>query len=169
MPAPAAREKLKAAEENRIEKFASRAAELKNKLQTFKNKVKAETAQRVSDNLNKINSNRVNEMNGNLQKMNIILAKLETLPGAASASTQIASASAAIAIAQAAVTAQSQKDYTIAVTTESTVKADVKKMRDQLMADLQVDRKLVVDAKKSLVNAVAAVRPAKIERENNGQ
>lgn len=155
--------------DDRLQKIASKTAELKTKLQNFKNKVKADTAQRVNDNLNRINSNRVAEMSGNIQKMNNILAKLEALPGATSASAQIASAGAAIAAAQSAVTAQSQKNYTIQITTEATVRADVKKMRDQLMTDLQADRKLIVDAKKALVNAVAAVRPAKGEKEKNGQ
>lgn len=68
--------------------IASRAAQLKTRLQTFKDQVKAQVAERVSSNLNKINSNRVAAMDNNLQKMTAILDKLEKKTTEASSSGQ---------------------------------------------------------------------------------
>lgn len=148
---PTAREKLIMQREgkgvkvqSRLEENASRAAQLKTKLQTFRNKIKAEAVQRISDNLNRINKKRTDDMSENLSRMTNILNKLGSN----------ASASAAIATAKEAVTAQSQKDYTVSVTTENKVKTDAKTVRDQLAADLHATRKLVIAAKQSLMEGV---------------
>lgn len=136
------------------EKIASKEAVLKAKLDAFKDKRKAEIAQRVSSNLNKINAKRTEQMTKNLQVMTNILGRLESKATGASASAEIAKAKDAIASAQSAVTAQSEKDYTVTVTTENKIRVDTKAKRDQLMKDLQATRKLVIDAKQSLANAI---------------
>lgn len=133
--------------QNRLKENASRTAQLKTKLLTFKNKVKAEAVQRISDNLNRINKKRADDMADNLSRMTEILNKL-------SKNTPDASASAAIATAKEAVTDQSQKDYTVSVTTENKVKTDAKTVRDQLAADLLATRKLVIAAKQALMEGV---------------
>ncbi|MBU1031836.1 hypothetical protein KKE03_02875, partial [Patescibacteria group bacterium] len=59
-----------------------------------------------------------------------------------------------IASASASVQAQAQNDYTVAVTSESRVRADIQKIRLQLHEDLLVARKQVIDAKQSVANAI---------------
>ena len=145
--ATTAREKLLMQKEGKLEKNASRAAQLRTKLQTFKNKIKAKTVQRISDNLNRINKKRTDDMAGYLARMTEIQNKL-------SKNAPNASASAAIETAKGVVLLQSQKDYTVSVTTESRVKTDAKTMRDQLSADLLATRKLVIAAKQALMEGV---------------
>lgn len=139
--------------ENRQEIIASKAAQLKLKIQAFKDQRKAERVQRISDNLNKINTNRTEQMSKNLEIMTDILNKLGSSGG------QTSSASAAITNAKTAVTVQAQKDYTIQVTTEAKAKIDAKATYDQLATDLQTTRKLVIAAKQSLMEAIQAARP----------
>ena len=86
-------------------------------------------------------------MAGNLSRMTELLNKL-------SKNTPDASVSAAITSAKEAVLLQSQKDYTVQVTTETKVKTDAKTVRDQLSADLLATRKLVIAAKQSLMEGV---------------
>lgn len=140
------------------ENFASREAQLKAKLDTFRDQKKAEIALRVSNNLNKINSKRTEQMTKHLQVMTNILGKLENKAGGASASAEIAKAKDAIASAQTAVTAQSEKDYTVTVTTENKIRVDTKTKRNLLMQDLQATRTIVIEAKQSLANAISIVR-----------
>ena len=64
------------------------------------------------------------------------------------------SARKAIATASAALNIQSQKDYTIQVTTESRIKFDAQKQRDLLHNDLVAIRKMVIDAKQAVANAI---------------
>ncbi len=153
------------------DRIASKEAQLKTKLKVFKDKKKAEITERVSGNLNTININRTAEMTRNLQKMSELLTKVEnkasSSQNAASASAVIANAKTAIATAEAAVITQSQKDYTVQATTESKIRVDVKSSRDQLFTDLTAARKLVLDAREALVNAVMAVNTKGVA--NNGQ
>lgn len=144
------------------EKAASREAAMKAKLQTFRDKQKAQIAERVNTNLNKINQKITSEMLKYLTRMSEILAKLETrvntgspdIKDVISAKEAIASASASIALAQEAVQAQSEKDYTITVTSEAKIRQDAQNMRKQLHTDLQTVRKLVVDAKQAVGSAI---------------
>lgn len=156
--------------ENRIEslkeKIASRTAILKTKLETFKDKKKAAIAERINTNLNNINENQTAQMQKHLGTMSTILDKLEArvnnsspdIKDPAAAKIAIAEARANIASASAAVTVQSQKDYTITVTFESRVKADIKSQRDKLNNDLFAIRKLVIDAKQSVANAIKVAK-----------
>lgn len=127
-------------------------AALKAKLQTFRDLKKASAAARINDNLNRINDKQTQQMLKHLDKMSTILGKLETRVNQGTAA--IASAGASIASASAVVRAQSEKDYTIQVTSESTVKQDAQNTRTKLHTDLQTVRKLVIDAKQAVANAI---------------
>ena len=143
-------------------KMASREAELKARLQTFKDKRKAQLAENVNTNLNKINQNRTAEMQKNLDKMSSLLDKLEArvnqptpdVKDPAAAKIAIANSRQTIATTAAAVKLQSEKDYTIGVTSESQVKVDAQKMRNQLFTDLQSVRKLMIESKQSVSSAI---------------
>lgn len=138
----------------RTEKLASRAAALKTRLQTFKDKRKAEIAERVSANLNALNQNQIAQMQKHLGNMSAILDKLENRINQPNTKAAIVSARANIASSSAAVTAQSLKDYTIQVTSETKIKADAKLQRDKLHTDLQTLRKMVIDVKQSVANSI---------------
>lgn len=144
------------------ELMASKAAELRQRLSQFRDQRKAKIVERINSTLNMINEKRTETMRKHLERMSEILDKLQDRvenkvaqgKDGTAANDAIASASAAIASASAAVDAQSIKDYTIEVSSESGVKADAKEARDQLHEDLQAVRKLVVDAKQAVANAI---------------
>lgn len=160
------------------EKIASKAATLKLRLQEFKDQRKAEIAGRVNGLLNKINENQTTQMQKHLDKMSAILTKLQNrvnngtpdIKDPAAARTAIASASAAIASASASVATQAQKDYTIVVTTEGRIGIDAKTQRNNLHSDLLGVRKLVIDAKQEVANAIRIAKslPNAVGKEKEG-
>jgi len=141
-------------------KIATREASLRAKLAQFKNRNKAQIAERINTNLNKINQNRTSQMLRHLEKMSMILDKLEQRVNAGAA---IAEARASIASASAAVQAQAQNDYTITVTSESRIRTDIQQIRLKLHEDLQAIRKQVIDAKQSVANAIREGRASGTE------
>lgn len=154
--------------ENRIanikEKFATREAALKARLETFKNKQKAQIAERVSTNLNKINQNQTDIMTKHLERMSQLLDKLENRNPQA-ARTGIARARDAIASASAAVNVQADKDYTLQLTTESKIRADSQNQRQKLHDDLKAVRLLVIEAKQAVGNAIRTAKSGKPVKE----
>lgn len=160
------KENVKERVETRKERMASKEAALKTRLQNFKDKRKATVAEKVNTNLNAISTKRVEMMSKHLGKMTEILTKLETRVSEAGASgkdtsqatSAIAEAKTAIQKAQAALGAQAQKDYTITVTSESTVKADAKGVRDSLHTDLKATHDLVIAAKQAVANAIRVAK-----------
>lgn len=155
-------------------KIASKEAALKARLDAFKDKKKAEIADRVNTNLNKINQNQTAQMQKYLSTMSSILDKLEArvnkptpdIKNPAAAKTAIASARAAIASASAAVSAQTLTDYTIQVSSEAKIRQDAQVMRDKLHADLLALRKTVIDAKQSVANAIRIAKSgAEVKKE----
>ncbi|MBI2020646.1 hypothetical protein HYS94_04480 [Candidatus Daviesbacteria bacterium] len=110
-------------------------------------------------------------MKKHLEKMNIILGKLEDrvnsnspdIKNTSLAQDAIASASAAIASASAAVDAQAANDYTLVITSESTVRTEAQAMRQKLHDDLQIVRRLVIAAKQAVANAIRVAKSGKLE------
>lgn len=162
-------------EERRL-KIASHEAEMKAKIQKFKDKQKAEIAARINTNLNRINQNQTDTMLKNLDLMSSLLDKLADrvtqgtpdIKDPALANQAIADAREAIANARTAVEAQAQKDYTIAVTTETRIRLDAQAKRDQLHTDIKAVRKLVIDAKQAVSNAIRVAKSRK-EATQSGQ
>lgn len=147
-------------------RMASREAALRLKLQSFRDQKKATAAARISDNLNRINEKQTIQMLKYLDKMTKILNRLEDrvnrgtpdIKDAAKARVAISDARAKIASASAVVQAQTQKDYTIQVGSEKTVKSDAQKVRDQLRTDLMTVRKMVIGAKQAVANAIRVAK-----------
>lgn len=156
--------------ENKIaemkEKIASKTAALHLRFQEFRDKKKAEIAERVNDNLNRINQNQTTQMKNHLDRMSVILDKLEArvnkaepdIKDSAAAGKAITQARVAISIASAAVSDQALKDYTITVTTEGRIGLDAKTQRNKLHEDLITTRKLVIDAKQATIQAIRVAR-----------
>lgn len=149
--------------ENVREKMASRAAALKEKLQKFKDKVKASRVENLNENMNTINTRRTTEMQQVLTKISLMLERIKSkTEEAGSAGKDVAAVNTAIANlekewkeADAAVKAQLEKDYTIEVTSETTVKEDASIVRSSLKNDLQSVHTQVVQAKQALANAIS--------------
>lgn len=152
---------------------ASQAAALRAKLLSFRNKQKAAIVDRVNTNLANINLKRTEEMMRHLDLLSNIITTLETRVNAVtgkdttSAKTAIAAAKVAIDSARQAVTAQQSKDYTITVTSETNVKADVLKERLALLNDLEADHQLIVAARQAVAAAISAT--AELGGISNGQ
>lgn len=175
------KEKIDNRMESRIavikERVASKEAALKAKLEAFKDKRKAEIAQRVNTNLNRINQNQTQMMQKHLDKMSSILDRLEKRvnektadikdPGLAKEA--IVKARANIASASAAVRMQAEKDYTVEVSTEGKIKADVQRLREQLHTDLQQVRKTVINAKQSVGSAIRIAKSGQKEGSESGK
>lgn len=152
------------------DKIASKEAMLRIKLQSFRDQKKATAAARVSTNLTRINQNQATHMQRLLDLMSGILDKLEArvnqgtpdIKNPSAARTAIASSRATIATAIASVTAQAQKDYTIQVTFESRIGIDAKTQRDNLHTDILTIRKVVINAKQSVADAIRIARSGPI-------
>lgn len=170
----ARREKITQRIESIKENAATREAALKAKLQTFKDKKKAATVERVNTTLAMINKKQTDQMLKHLDKMSELLSRLETRVSSQSgkdttqATKAIADAKTSISTARTAVQAQQAKDYTITATSEVKVKDDAKKERDLLHTDLSSTRGLVIKAKQAVANAIQ-VAATTLEGENNGK
>jgi hypothetical protein len=162
--------------ENREDKQASIAAikqnrqELKTafqqKLTTFKDQVKAERVNRIETLFTTINTNRTAEMEKRLETMDSILTKLDTTiadiekngKDTTAVKQAIADTRTALAAAKQAVEAQSQKDYTITISSESTVKTDIMPVRESLYTDLQTVHQHVAVVREKLVGAIEQIK-----------
>ena len=148
------------------ERVATKEAALKARLEAFKDKKKAEVVEKVNKNLNNINQKMTGQMLKHLERMTSILTKLEArvnsakpdVKNVAAAKAAIADAKASIASASAAVSSQAEIDYTITISSETKVKGDVQKVREQLHTDLKAVRKLVIDAKQAVANAIRVAK-----------
>jgi hypothetical protein len=156
------KEGMQAKLQMRREEIASNTAQLRERLQKFKDKVKANLADKINTVLGQINQKQTSQMLKHLDRMSEILTRVENRATEASASGQnISSASAAIADAweaidnaKTSVNDQELKDYTINVGLEGTIRADAKKSRDALHQDLKDVRQLVIVAKQAVAKAI---------------
>lgn len=163
--------------EARKEKPATREATLRKKLDAFRNREKAEVVDRVNTNLNGINRKQTRQMTKHLDKMSALLDKLAVrvnsgspdVKDPAAAGAAIADAKTALDAASAAVKAQAEKDYTLQITSESRVKADAQKVRENLHTDLKALRQLVIDAKQAVANAIRVSKGLRKEATSSGQ
>lgn len=148
------------------EKMASREAALKAKLEAFKDRKKAEIADRININLNRINQNQTDQMIKHLERMSNILDKLEArvnqsrpdIKDPAAARQAIGKARSAVASASALASAQTEKDYTLQIFSENRVRRDAKNQRDALHSDLKALREAVREAKKAVADAIRVAK-----------
>ncbi len=147
-----------------------RQSELETRLTKFSDQQKAAIVQRVSENLNTINKNRVNAMTSQLETIEAILTRVKTKTAeekangtnVASIESAITQAETAIATAKTAVTTQAGKDYTITVTDEAKMRAEMKAKRDLLFNDLKAVHekvKLAREKTRSAIKSANAITP----------
>ncbi|MBI2018736.1 hypothetical protein HYS96_03470 [Candidatus Daviesbacteria bacterium] len=148
------------------ERIATKEAALKARLQNFKDQKKAQIAERVNVNLANINEKVTGAMNIHLGVMSGILDKLEARVNAgtkdikdpAAVRSAIADARGAISSANEAVALQADKDYVLEATSEATVRKDMQGVKEKLRTDLGQLRKLVIDAKQKVANAIRVAK-----------
>ena len=144
------------------ERLATRSAALKQKLARFKDKAKATRVENLNENLNTVNANVTSALEKNLSNIEMALQKLKVkAEEAESAGKDVTALKSDIvkvegewSEASDALNAQMAKDYTIAVNTESTVKADAEAARNTLRTDLKLTHSAIKEARDALANAV---------------
>ena len=167
----AAKEKLEEKRETAVarvdtmlEKVSTRSAELKAKLARFRDKTKATKVENINTNLNSVNLKHTTQMAGSLNRISNVLAKLKTwVAQQETAGKDVADLKSAITetetawtLADGAIKIQAEKDYTIVVNTESTVKADAQTARNALHTDLKATHDKLVDVKQTLSTALSS-------------
>jgi hypothetical protein len=156
----------------RKDQMASKAAELRLKLQKFKDKNKARRVENINENLNTVNIKVTSQMQQNLTKISEIVAKLKAwVTEQEAAGKDVAAMKSTVAniesewmSANTAVTTQAGNDYTVVVNTETTVKDDVKATRNDLRGDLKALHDKIISVRQSLVSTFSSWKGS-----NNGQ
>jgi len=145
----------------RKEQMASKAAELRLKLQKFKDRNKAKRVENINDNLNNVNTKITDEMQKNLTRISEIVAKLKAWAAEQEAAgkdvsaikTAITNIESQWTDANVSVTSQADKDYTIAVNSETTVRTDAMTARNNLRTDLNALHAKILSVRQSLISA----------------
>lgn len=169
-PAQIKYEKLEGKMLSLKERIASKEAEFKKKIAKFKDKKKAERIEKINTNLNQINERRTIQMQKTLERISAVLERLKEITNNAEDSGKdVSDVNSAISEtetkwkeAEAALKLQMEKDYSVTVNSESTVKEDASVSRDALKTDLKSVHTLIIDTKQSLAKAIStAVSTAK--------
>lgn len=148
----------------RKEMMASREAVLKERLAKFRDKIKAQRVERINSNLNKVSENRINAYKKHYETLLQLLTKIEDKINEAekngkdmtSAKSALATARTELDKAKAAIDAQAEKDYTVIVSDEATVRSDAQTARGLLATDIKSVHELVITARKSLKDVITS-------------
>lgn len=148
------------------ERIATKEAALKTRLAKFRDKQKAQIAERINTAMANINEKITTAMNRHLQVMSGILDKLEArvntdtadIKDPAAVRNAIADARDTISSANEAVALQADKDYVLEATSEATIRKDMQGVKAQLRSDLGELRKLVIAAKQKVANAIRVAK-----------
>jgi len=158
----AIKERRETTQQERKEKLAT----YKKRLATFKDTVKAERVERISTIFQTINSKRTSIMSTNLERMRSIILKLEEkvaqLEKEGKDTTQakqaIQEAKNGIETTRIVVQTQAEKEYTMTISSENTVKTDAATMRSALHTDLQTLHTTVVATRNQLSQAISETK-----------
>ncbi|MBI2268018.1 MAG: hypothetical protein HYU80_01060 [Candidatus Blackburnbacteria bacterium] len=154
-----------------------RKATLTKKLEEFKNQKKAKLTEKLNETLTRINEKQTSQMAKYLDKTSEILDRLaERVENTAkngkdttALHTAIQKAKNAITEAKAAVEAQAAKDYSLNISSESSIRTDVKSTRNSLFKDLKAVRQKVIEAKQEVANAIRVAATTKDPSTSSGQ
>ena len=138
--------------------------ELQTKLQAIKNQTKVAAVENVDQNIAKINSGFIDRWTNATSQLDSFLAKIVSGVSAVAASSTgkdltavnsaISDANNAISAAKSAIETQAQKTYTITITTEANLKADVSATRTALNKDLSSVKDLIQVAHSAVTKAL---------------
>lgn len=157
--------KLKEKREQLQTQIKEKREELKEKLKTIKNERKKEAVERIDGRLDALNEKMTNRFSDVLKKIDDLLVRIgeranraeENGVDVSTVRTAIDSASASVEASRAVITAQAGKTYTIAVTTETGLKQDVGKIRQQLSQDLKAVHQMVKAAQEAARKAATTL------------
>lgn len=159
-------ERMEMSAEKRLEmlkeRIATKSAALKQKLTRFRDKTKAARLENINENLNTVNMNVTAALQKNLDNISAALDRLKTKADEAAAegkdvtglNSDIAEVETQWAEADEALKAQIEKDYTVALTSESSAKSDAQSARNILRTDLKSVHTEVLEARNALADAV---------------
>lgn len=142
---------------------------LTKKLLTIRDERKRVLTETIYENVQKFNENRVEHYTAALEKIQTILGRIISRMEKArtfgldisAVEGKVTEANKAIGDARAAVEVQAKKVYTITITSEATLKADVQKTREAIHADTVAVRETVrqaLEAVQSVARALAGIR-----------
>ena len=142
----------------RKEQMATKAAQLRLKLQRFKDKNKATKVENINENLNMVNEKATTRMQDNLTKISQIVGKLKTwIAEQEAAGKDVSALKTALSQVESdwteagsAVEGQADNDYTVVVNTEATVKTDAQTARNTLRTDLKAVHDQIVSVRQGL-------------------
>ena len=162
--------------EGRQTQIEERRAELQTRLQSIRDERKKQAVERIHTAVNALNERMTGHFINVLDQIDKVLDRVESRTDKAEANgldvstvrPEITNAENAIAAARAAVEAQAGKVYEVQITgSETTLRADVGKTRQELHEDLTGVRDLVKAAREAVRNA--AVTLAQIPRVNDNE
>ena len=162
--------------EGRQTQIEERRAELQTRLQSIRDERKKQAVERIHEAVNALNERMTDHFTNVLDQIDKMLDRVESRTDKAEANgldvstvrPEITNAENAIAAARAAVEAQAGKVYEVQITgSETTLRADVGKTRQELHEDLTGVRDLVKAAREAVRNA--AVTLAQIPRVNDNE
>ncbi|MCL5017583.1 MAG: hypothetical protein M1155_02920 [Patescibacteria group bacterium] len=156
------REQVQKARQELQTKREEARAQLKVQLQVIKDDQKKAVVERLDKNINDLNVRFTDQWSNVLVKLDAYLATTTTEASALSVNGKdisavtaaVNNAQTAIAAAKSAVEAQAQKNYTITVVNEQTLKANVSDTRNSLNTDLRSVKDLMLAAQQAVINAM---------------
>ncbi|PJE58529.1 MAG: hypothetical protein COU81_00275 [Candidatus Portnoybacteria bacterium CG10_big_fil_rev_8_21_14_0_10_36_7] len=162
--------KLEQARQEAKEKIELKREELKAKLENFRDARKKKLTENIAEQLNNLNARLVAHFTNTTNKIEEVLDRVVSRTDKAETHDQdvtairiaIENARQLIESSRLAITEQTNKVYTILVSTEENIKIDVKDSRKLLHDDLKATQAIVKDAHESVKNV--AVILAKIPR-----
>ncbi len=158
------------------EKFQEKRDSFREKVANFRDRKKAERTERINNNLEKISQRILNAFLNVLDKFSNILERAESRLSNAPEGTQKSNAQTAINNAKAKI-AESQdllnslmeNDYTMEISSETTVREEAMDARNTLRDDLAGARTSLMETKSSVIAAIRAVSLALSEEETSGE
>lgn len=151
----------KESRELREEKKASFSAlkeQYKTELLKIRNEKKRVIVEKFTEKMNQVSQRRVEHWNKILARLNEILTKIDSINHGPLVDEKIDIAKAKLATAQAAVDAQANKTYTVTIASESGLKSNAGEAMKSEQSDLRQIVFLINDAKKSVHDALRALK-----------
>lgn len=145
------------------DKIQAKREELKQRLQNIKDENKKKIVERIDQNIDALNEKILNHFSNVLEHLENVLAKIVSRTDKAeingrdvtSVEAAIQAAGAAITASRSAIEIQTNKIYTIATSTEDTLRLEVGKARQALHDDLVRVRDAVFAAREAVKKAAA--------------
>lgn len=149
-----------------VEEFKKKEAEFANRLKTIKDEKKRETASSINTKLGEQHERGTAELKKRIENLTTMLEKLITVAQQQGVSgdaltTAISEAKTAITDAQSALNEEAGKPYVASVSSETTLRTDMKTVISSMRSGLEAVQKKITTAKQELIDIVQLVRSAK--------